>query len=298
MRQSNNLKHGQIKRQVFKKSLLAIAILGLSSTSYGQVVEEPVIENSVTENVVTNEAESDVEVIEIRGTRGNLVKARDLKREAEVVVDSITALDIGSLPDRSVLEAIQRLPGVSVERFAGANDPDHFSVEGSGAIIRGLTQTRSEFNGRDSFSANSGRGLSFQDVSPELMAGVDVYKSQSADMIEGGIGGTISLRTRKPFDSLDRQIAFNVDYSYGDLAEQWSPSFSALYSDQWKLPSGGRFGFLVNAANSQLYGESHGVQSDAATQFYASEIPGAEAFVGIEIGDLLVTDEKDSDYTP
>jgi TonB-dependent receptor len=282
MRKSSNLKNEQSNRQVFKKSILAVAILGFSSTSYGQAAEEPLAEKAVTESVVTNEAESDVEVIEVRGSRGNLVKARDLKREADVVVDSITAVDIGSLPDRSVLEAIQRLPGVSVERFAGADDPDHFSVEGSGAIIRGLTQTRSEFNGRDSFSANSGRGLSFQDVSPELMAGVDVYKSQSADMIEGGIGGTISLRTRKPFDSLERQIAFNVDYSYGDLAEEWSPSLSALYSDQWKLPSGGRFGFLVNAANSQLYGESHGVQSDAATQFYASEIAGAEAFVGTE----------------
>ena len=276
MRQSNNLKQGQIKGQVFKKSLLALAILGLSSTAYVNAAEEPVAETPVTENV----ANEDVEVIEVRGTRGNLINARDLKRSSDVVVDSITALDIGSLPDRSVLEAIQRLPGVSVERFAGANDPDHFSVEGSGAIIRGLTQTRSEFNGRDSFSANSGRGLSFQDVSPELMAGVDVYKSQSADMIEGGIGGTISLRTRKPFDSLDRQIAINLDYSYGDLAEEWSPSFSALYSDQWELPTGGRVGFLVNAAKSQLYGESHGVQSDAATQFYANEVPGAEAFVG------------------
>jgi len=280
MRQSKKLKLGEIKRPIFKKSILAIAILGFSVTSYGQVAENSIDEKSVTENAAKKDVE--IEVIEVQGTRGNLIRARDLKRDSDTVVDSITALDIGSLPDRSVLEAIQRLPGVSIERFAGADDPDHFSVEGSGAIIRGLTQTRSEFNGRDSFSANSGRGLSFQDVSPELMAGVDVYKSQTADMVEGGIGGTISLRTRKPFDSLERQIAFNVDYSYGDLAEKWSPSVSALYSDQWQLDSGGRFGLLVNVADSQLYGESHGVQSDAATEFYARDVPGAEAFVGAE----------------
>jgi len=283
MRQSKKLKFGEIKRPIFKKSILAIAILGFSVTSYGQVAENSIDEKSVTENAAKKDVEIEViEVIEVQGTRGNLIRARDLKRDSDTVVDSITALDIGSLPDRSVLEAIQRLPGVSIERFAGADDPDHFSVEGSGAIIRGLTQTRSEFNGRDSFSANSGRGLSFQDVSPELMAGVDVYKSQTADMVEGGIGGTISLRTRKPFDSLERQIAFNVDYSYGDLAEKWSPSVSALYSDQWQLDSGGRFGLLVNVADSQLYGESHGVQSDAATEFYARDVPGAEAFVGAE----------------
>jgi TonB-dependent receptor len=281
MRQSGKLKYDQIKRPIFKKSILAIAIIGLSSTAYTQAAENTDIEKSVAKTNAKKEVKTDVEVIEVRGTRGNLINARDLKRNSDTVVDSITALDIGSLPDRSVLEAIQRLPGVSVERFAGADDPDHFSVEGSGAIIRGLTQTRSEFNGRDSFSANSGRGLSFQDVSPELMAGVDVFKSQSADMVEGGIGGTISLRTRKPFDSLDRVIAFNVDYSYGDIAQKWSPSFSALFSDQWKLESGGRFGFLINGADSQLYGESQGIQSDAATEFYARDIPGAEAFVGV-----------------
>ncbi|MGL1959513.1 MAG: TonB-dependent receptor [Colwellia sp.] len=266
-------KHNNVQKPIFKKSLLAIAMMGICATTFAQ---------EQNENKSENADEQEVEVIEIRGTRGNLINARDLKRNADTVVDSITAVDIGSLPDRSVLEAIQRLPGVSVERFAGPDDPDHFSVEGSGAIIRGLTQTRSEFNGRDSFSASSSRGLSFQDVSPELMGGVDVYKSQTADMIEGGIGGTISLRTRKPFDSVDRILAFNLDYSYGDLAEKWSPSASALYSDQWEFEGGGRFGLLVNGATSQLYGESHGIQSDAATQYYASEIPGAEAFVGEE----------------
>ncbi len=52
-------------------------------------------------------------------------------------------------------EALQRVPGVSINRFAGTNDPDHFSVEGSGVVIRGLNFVRSEFNGRDAFSAVS-----------------------------------------------------------------------------------------------------------------------------------------------
>jgi hypothetical protein len=59
------------------------------------------------------------------------------------VVDAITASDIGALPDRSVTEALQRVPGVSISRFAAANDPDHFSVEGSGVAVRGLTFVRS-----------------------------------------------------------------------------------------------------------------------------------------------------------
>ncbi|BFT31443.1 TonB-dependent receptor [Alteromonas sp. D210916BOD_24] len=256
----------------FNKSILALTVLSALHSSWAQ--EAPAVQEEVTED------EEVVETIEVKGIRGNLQSAQNLKRFSDTVIDSITADDIGTLPDRSVLEAIQRLPGVSIERFAGPDDPDHFSVEGSGAIIRGMTQTRSEFNGRDSFTANSGRGLSFQDVSPELMGGVDIYKNQTADMIEGGIGGTVSLRTRKPFDSEGRVIAFSGDYSYGDLAEKGSPTFSGLYSDRYDLDENGELGFLVNYANSQLYGESHGIQSDAYVQAYARDLAGAEAFVG------------------
>ena len=222
-----------------------------------------------------------LEEVVVSGTRVNLQNAQDIKREADTFVDAISAEDIGSLPDRSVLEAIQRLPGVAVERFAGPDDPDHFSVEGSGAIIRGMTQTRSEFNGRDSFTANSGRGLSFQDVPPELMGKVEVFKNQTADMIEGGIGGTITLHTRKPFDSDNRQAAFTIDYSYGDLAEEWSPTFSGLFSDRWDTDLG-EFGLLLNIADSTLVGESHGIQSDAYVEYWARNIPGAESFEGVD----------------
>ncbi|MBN7825647.1 TonB-dependent receptor [Bowmanella dokdonensis] len=257
---------------VFRRSLLTMAIVGLSVSAYGQEAEP-------TEET---KSEDGVEVVEVRGIRANLESAQNLKRYSDTVVDGISAEDIGVLPDRSVLEAIQRVPGVSIERFAGPDDPDHFSVEGSGAIIRGMTQTRSEFNGRDSFTANSGRGLSFQDVSPELMGGVDIYKNQTADMIEGGIGGTVSLRTRKPFDSDGRVFAFGGDYSYGDIAEKGSPTFSALYSDRFELDSGAEFGMLFNLAYSRLYGESHGIQSDAYTTYYATELPGAEDFAGAD----------------
>ena len=145
------------------------------------------------------------------GIRQSLENAQAIKRNADTFVDSITASDIGALPDRSVLEAIQRVPGVSISRFGAGDDPDHFSVEGSGVVIRGLDFVRSEFNGRDTFSANNGRALGFQDVPPELVGGVDVFKNQTADMIEGGISGVVNLRTLKPFDRSERTIAATVD---------------------------------------------------------------------------------------
>lgn len=202
------------------------------------------------------------EQIVVQGVRQSLQNAQDIKRDADTFVDAISAQDIGSLPDRSVLEAMQRLPGVSIERFAAKNDPDHFSAEGSGAVVRGLTFTRTEFNGRDSFTANSGRGLSFQDVPPELMSSVRLYKNQSADMIEGGIGGTVSLHTRVPFDQAGQLIAFSGDTTYYDLNEKWSPTYSGLYSNRWEMDELGEVGLLFGFADSHSDSRSDGIQSE------------------------------------
>lgn len=277
------------KDQKFKKSLLAMYIMACTVPVVAQDVQEK---------------SEDVSEVIITGTRVNLESAQNIKRNADTFVDAISAEDMGSLPDRSVLEAMQRIPGISIERFAAANDPDHFGVEGSGAVIRGMSATRSEFNGRDSFTANSGRGLNFQDVPPELMSGVEVFKNQSAEMVEGGIGGTVNLKTRKPFDKNGRVMGFNVDYSIGDLAKEWTPTFSGLFSDTIDTDKAGRFGYLFNISNSKLKGISNGIQSDAYVEYKddytnftktlqapdsntdhagPSDIPGAERFAGKSI---------------
>uniref|UniRef100_UPI003FA324AF TonB-dependent receptor n=1 Tax=Fretibacter rubidus TaxID=570162 RepID=UPI003FA324AF len=193
------------------------------------------------------------------GIRQSLQRAQDIKRDADTFVDSITASDIGALPDRSVLEALQRVPGVSISRFAAGDDPDHFSVEGSGVVIRGLSYVRSEFNGRDAFTANNGRALGFADVPPELVGGVDVFKNQTADMIEGGISGVVNLKTLVPFDRPGRVASVTVEGTYTDLAEEWSPSGSAQFSDRWDTKNG-EFGLLGNISYSNLKSRSDGSQ--------------------------------------
>src|SRR5690606_31377820 len=141
----------------------------------------------------------DLDTVVVTGIRGAVMRAQDIKQDAPQIIDSVTAEDIGALPDRSVTETLKRISGLTVTGFAARDDTDHFSAEGSGVMIRGLTFVRGELNGRDVFSANGGRGISFEEVSSELMAGVDVYKNPNAEIIEGGLGGTINLRTRKPF---------------------------------------------------------------------------------------------------
>src|SRR3546814_3766248 len=84
--------------------------------------------------------------------------------------------DVGALPDSSVSSALQRVPGITVSRLQSTDDSTHPSGEPAGVLIRGLTFVRTEVNGRDSFSADSYRGLNFNDISPELMARIDAYK--------------------------------------------------------------------------------------------------------------------------
>lgn len=213
----------------------------------------------------TTTGEADVTEVIVTGQRAQIKTAQKLKKDAEVVVDSVTAVDIGALPDRSVAEALQRISGIQIQRTSAARDPIRMTAEGGGVVIRGLTWVRSETNGRDIFSAANGRSLSFEDVSADLLAGVDVYKNPSADMIEGGIGGTVNLRTRQPFDSRGRVLAGTFDSTYGDLQEKRQNSISVLYSDRWKT-SIGEVGLLINYSNADSGNETHVIGVDRYNQ--------------------------------
>ncbi len=218
-----------------------------------------------------------VEEIVVTAQRASIMSAQAIKRDADQIVDSIVATDIGKLPDRSVTEALQRIPGVSITHFKELGDPEHFSAEGSGVMVRGLTMVRSELNGRDSFTADGGRALSFQDVPPELLQRVDVYKNQSADLIEGGIGGSVNLITKKPFDYDDGQVALTTEGNYGDFVEEMSPSASALFSHRWRAGEG-ELGVLFDVAWSKAATRTDGVYSRAF--FPRSDlVPGETVYV-------------------
>lgn len=232
-------------RQIVLTTVSGIALCA-SVPALAQTAAEP--DEPTAESTDTPEAE---EGIVVDGYRKSLENAQNIKRDADTVVDVITAEDIGALPDRSVAEALQRVPGVNISRFEQRNDPDRFSVEGSGVIIRGLPYVRSELNGRDIFSANGGRELSFNDVSPELLGRVEVFKNTTADMIDGGISGTVNLVTRKPLDNRGLNIAGTIEGNYGDMAKKWSPGFSILASNTFDTGIG-TFGLQLAYAQSEL----------------------------------------------
>src|SRR3954454_12955571 len=237
---------------VFALTLSAAEPALAQPTAQAAATAQPAGESPTAPDQTAPEATTGKNAIIVTGIRASLRSSRNIKKNSEQIVDSITAQDIGALPDRSVSEALQRVPGVTLQRTNEARDPARLSAEGGGIFIRGLSWVRSEFNGRDTFSANNGRQLGFEDVPADLLAGVDVYKNPSADLIEGGIGGLVNLRTRKPFDQPGQLVAASVDVNYADLRKKAFWSANALYSNHWHTGGLGEIGILLSGSVNNI----------------------------------------------
>lgn len=178
----------------------------------------------------------------VTGARASLRTAQGIKRERTEIVDAIVADDINKLPDFSVTDALQRVTGVQIARDRG---------EGGTVAIRGLTQMETTLNGREIFTAGMGRNLDFSDLAAETIASINVYKTSSAEHIEGGVGGLIDLRTRRPFDFKEAQAIGSARTIHGDLVGGSKSQYSMLLSKRWATGNGGEFGALLSVAHQE-----------------------------------------------
>ncbi len=167
-------------------------------------------------------------------------KAVELKRDAASIQDSISAEDIGKLPDTTIADSLQRITGVQINRDGG---------EGTSVNIRGLPQVGTLLNGEAFLTTGSIVSVQpdFGDIPSQLFSGADVNKSPSASLLNAGITGTINLRTRRPFDlqqgwtlagaasalhgSQTDKYQPEIDTLIGFHAERWGVVASAAYSD-------------------------------------------------------------------
>lgn len=184
---------------------------------------------------------AELEEVVVTGIRGSLEAAAEIKRESLQVVDSIVAEDIGKFPDPTTAAALQRVPGVQVS--IGNNN------EIVGVLIRGLNDIQTTLDGRELFSANS-RNFQFQDLPADALARVDVIKSATADLIEGGIAGVTDLRLHKPFNFNDPTAVVGARANYGTNAEEVNPQLSVLLTDRWDTGIG-ELGALLNVSWSE-----------------------------------------------
>ena len=156
------------------------------------------VANAQTAPAPAPAADEVVEAVVVTGIRQSLQSSVSMKKNTMEVVDSIRAEDIGKLPDPNVAETLTRIPGVQGYRYGGEGASPVGS--GSGLTIRGLSgQTASQVDGRNYFTAG-GSEFNIEAAIPGMISGLDVYKNPSAEHIEGGIGGLVDIRTRKPLD--------------------------------------------------------------------------------------------------
>jgi TonB-dependent receptor len=195
-----------------------------------------------------------LETVVVSGIRASAQSSVAVKKNAMEVVDAITAEDIGKLPDTNVAETITRIPGVQGYRYGGEG-ASPVGV-GSGLTIRGLAnQTASQVDGRAYFTAGA-REFNVEGAIPAMVAGIDVYKNPSAEHIEGGIGGLVNIRTRKPSDFRKPTYAFSANARYNDLAGKTDPEVSGLAANSWNLGGGERVGALIAGVFQKSTGRS------------------------------------------
>lgn len=212
-------------------------------------------EGGTSESIESGKALEDLpassEEIVVVGKRASLATAQAIKREKIEIVDSVVAEDINKLPDHSVAEAMQRITGVQMahDRGEGSATQANYSANNArlspGITIRGLPMIETLLNGREVFTAGGGRTFNFADIPAEMVSAISVYKTYSAEHIEGGLGGLVDLRTRHPFDFAGREVIVKGGLMRGNLADETKPQFSLLASDRWETGIG-ELGALVN----------------------------------------------------
>jgi iron complex outermembrane recepter protein len=201
--------------------LTSAALMVLPAAAVAQS-QDPESTTTVDEVVVTG----------IRATQRNSIA---VKRDATVIVDAIVNEEIGALPDNSVGETLERITGVTADRFKGS--ASEISIRGLGPFLGFST-----FNGREVSSGSGDRAVSFQQFPSELTSGVLVYKTQQADFIEGGVSGVIELRSLRPLDYGRRRFQAEARINYLPYAERAGADlgarFAASFVDQFQTGIG------------------------------------------------------------
>jgi len=203
--------------------------------------------------------------IVVSGIRGSLDQAVSIKRRADSIVDAISAEDVGKFPDVNVAESVQRISGVQINRTRG---------EGRTVNIRGLPSnfTLATLNGDSIPNAinDVGRSFDFTVLPPEFIRTLEVYKSPTADLQEGGLAGTVDVKTARPLEIGKRVLTLAAQGEYETNSDQFAPRVSGFYSDVF---AEGRLGVSVGLSYTRRKPSTQDAGMDWRTSTEKSGIP-------------------------
>ena len=227
-----------------------IALLAGSGTAWAQDTAAPVDPNApvVMQETVSSPAEeatNEDDAIVVTGFRAALQSAVNTKKRNEQIVESVSAEDIGKLPDQSIAESIARLPGLTSQRIPGSGRTSYISIRGLGPDFSTTT-----LNGRLQTSTSDVRNVEYDQFPSEIVSGVDIYKTTNASIVGQGLVGSVDIKTIRPLNVSRRIIAVGV---------------KGIYTDADKLnPDSRKFGYRVNATYVDRLSDTFGVAFSGA----------------------------------
>jgi iron complex outermembrane receptor protein len=213
----------------------------------------------VLAQVTTADEEDDtvLEEVIVTGIRGSLQRSLVTKRDSDSHVEVISAEDIGKMPDRNIADSLRRVPGVTISAASaneGAFDEnDRVSMRGTPASYTQTLMNGHNIASGDWFVLNQtgtvGRSVSYSLLPSELVEQIVVHKAYEAKLVEGGITGSVNIKTHSPLH-FDDGVTFggNIGLVYADLPSETDPQLSALFN--WKN-DGATFGIMVQAFGHQ-----------------------------------------------
>lgn len=226
-------KISDVLRKQGKSALYTSAVLSmLAAPAYAQAAEE----------AQASAAADDVEVIEVRGMRGTMTRSLNEKKNTAAIVDAIAAADFGDLPGLSLSDVIENVSGAAGHRLKGSQN--EISIRGLGSYWGNAT-----FNGRTITNAGPNRAVNFKKFPSDLVDKVVIYKTQQADLVEGGIAGTIEVGSLRAVDygksktSVEYQAAYNDYYTDADNQSEWGHKATFSTVQQFETESMGSMGF-------------------------------------------------------
>ncbi|MBO9711716.1 TonB-dependent receptor [Sphingomonas sp.] len=183
-------------------------------------------------------AEADDAEIVVTGIRQALQRDLDTKRVSSGVVDVISAEGIGKFPDSNVASALQRLPGVSIQRVGARGEANGVSIRGFGGDF-----VDTLYDGRHISTATGNRGVDFTTIGADFVGQLSVLKTPDVELSTSAIGGTVNVQMPKPFDRPGFHAAITASGSYQSRDKGVTPTAGVLVSDTF---AGDTIGILAD----------------------------------------------------
>lgn len=229
-----------MRSTTFVRCSVSMAALAASTMAHAQTTT-PADPAPAAQDATAEAPPEDDSMIVVTGIRESLQSIQAIRRNSEQIIDSVVAEDIGKLPDLNTAQTAARIPGVQVYRQGG---------EAQNVLVRGLPNFTTTYNGREIFTAET-RLVALQDFPSANIAALEVFKTSSAELVEPGLAGLINVRSRRPFDFADGELAGSVWALYTRQGGQVKPNFNLLATERWDTGAG-EIGLLVNASYTDI----------------------------------------------